>query len=975
MLRRIVQCASLVAVVGGLGVIGAGCLDRPVVTAQPQTKTNFSTAVAQNSVDQLDILFDIDNSASMGDKQNLLELAIPDLISRLVTPNCLDNTTNASDGPSTPNAMGIPACPAGQTLEFPPVHDMHLGIVSSSLGSRGGDICFANQMVGPFADGTAAQPSHTDDQGHLLGRSSPSTLTGGAFPANAETFVQSPAVGATTGAGPQNFIDWFPPSSDTNDPTATVGTPVLSPATVLTIAGPASTPGSLEADFANLVAGVQAFGCGIESQLESWYRFLIQPDPYQFIAPYVTASGAALPANSPPPGSWVGVDQTIIQQRHDFLRPKSLVAIIVLTDENDSEIDTRSFGGGGYNFMISGSPASSADGSTLLTAWNPPKGTSVCAANPASPQCTSCYANTAATKADPNCAAATETYTSPVDWGNDANLRHVHMKQKYGISTQYPVQRYYIGLTSPKVPDRTMEYPPLAGSYQGGTAQQNSQGVFVPGDPSQLNCTNPLFAPALKDGSTSLPDGSDLSPATLCNTANPATQLSSRGTGLVFFAHIGGVPHELLQAQPGVADDTLAKTIACPAGTAQADCPQKDTLAPADWVKILGNGDSLATPTSGPSYDYSGIDPHMVESYQPRVAGATFGGAAVLPAANPTAAPALPAVAPLVASAPQPLGGGTDPINGREWKTDDFTTATMQGVTTIAAVHKNLPVDREYACIFPLVDPPTGTPTPRDCSDPNDTVNQEACDCSTPSLSTTAIPSSIPAVCGQCPGTEPAPNNCSKGGTDYNLQYFAKAYPTIREIELVHLMGDQGILSSLCPIHPAYVPVGNTTDPVFGYRPAVNSIINRLKTALTTACIPQPLAPAPTPAGGGQPGCATKDECVQCLILATLSPSGSQMCSSYGFSDPTPQVKANFLEQQGDSGATGTICVVPQIPYQKGVSCKTESTTGWCYVDGAASGSGCVAANTPQSIVFSGNTLPGGSVVSLQCLEASGDGG
>jgi hypothetical protein len=40
MLRRIVQCASLVAVVGGLGVIGAGCLDRPVVTAEPLTKTN-----------------------------------------------------------------------------------------------------------------------------------------------------------------------------------------------------------------------------------------------------------------------------------------------------------------------------------------------------------------------------------------------------------------------------------------------------------------------------------------------------------------------------------------------------------------------------------------------------------------------------------------------------------------------------------------------------------------------------------------------------------------------------------------------------------------------------------------------------------------------------------------------------------------------------------------------------------------------
>jgi hypothetical protein len=76
-----------------------------------------------------------------------------------------------------------------------------------------------------------------------------------------------------------------------------------------------------------------------------------------------------------------------------------------------------------------------------------------------------------------------------------------------------------------------------------------------------------------------------------------------------------------------------------------------------------------------------------------------------------------------------------------------------------------------------------------------DFLNQEACDCSTTMLST-ATPSAIPAVCGQCTAA-----TCSRAGTDYNLQYYAKAYPTIREIELVHLMGPQGILSSICPIH------------------------------------------------------------------------------------------------------------------------------------------------------------------------------
>ena len=36
----------------------------------------------------------------------------------------------------------------------------------------------------------------------------------------------------------------------------------------------------LVTDFQSLVSGVQQHGCGLEAQLESWYRFLIVPDPY-----------------------------------------------------------------------------------------------------------------------------------------------------------------------------------------------------------------------------------------------------------------------------------------------------------------------------------------------------------------------------------------------------------------------------------------------------------------------------------------------------------------------------------------------------------------------------------------------------------------------------------------------------------------------------------------------------------------------
>jgi hypothetical protein len=46
-------------------------------------------------------------------------------------------------------------------------------------------------------------------------------------------------------------------------------------------------------------------------------------------------------------------------------------------------------------------------------------------------------------------------------------------------------------------------------------------------------------------------------------------------------------------------------------------------------------------------------------------------------------------------------------------------------------------------------------------------------------------------------------------------------------------MGTQGIISSLCPIHTVSVvtPTGGP-DQLYGYRPAINAIVNRLKTPL-----------------------------------------------------------------------------------------------------------------------------------------------
>jgi hypothetical protein len=130
-LRRIVSGVTLgVATCAVLGVMTDGCLTRPVVSSNPVTKTNFITSIPQGSIDKVDILFDIDNSASMGDKQAYLAQAVPQLITRLVQPNCVDpqgntKTQAALDG-TCPGFVNDPTVNA----EFPPVHNLHIGIVS-----------------------------------------------------------------------------------------------------------------------------------------------------------------------------------------------------------------------------------------------------------------------------------------------------------------------------------------------------------------------------------------------------------------------------------------------------------------------------------------------------------------------------------------------------------------------------------------------------------------------------------------------------------------------------------------------------------------------------------------------------------------------------------------------------------------------------------------------------------------------------
>ena len=498
-----------------LGLSMAACITRPVGSEAPTTKVNFTSTQSQQSVDKVDLLFAIDNSASMGDKQALLADAVPNLLQGLLFPRCIDPDTdqNVDDSRADPTATkadyyGCKLSPTGRQLEaeFRPVTDLHIGIVSSSLGSMGGG------LNGPDVCDQAKYGGHRDDRGHLLTRVLPS----------------DPAVDA-----PAGFLAWFPQSEESS----------ANPGRHPTPANPIADATSLESYFQTLVRGTAQDGCGLEAQLESMYRFLIQPDPYTTIQKNGTQADLG-----------TGIDWDLLAERAAFLRPDSLVAVVMLTDEDDSSADPLSVDGHGFDYASQVYPGSTVDRSPG-DGKTAPKPTSICATDPASP----------------DCRPSAELYAPDDD---DMNVRFFRMKERFGVDPQFPISRYVTGLSGPSVPDRSTEHTI---TVTNGVRQVSD---YV----GAGKCTNPLFASALPtkpgDEPCRLPRG-------------------TRDPNRVFFAIVGGVPNQLLY---GVDADGKPDY--------RPNDPDANAMTPAKWTKVLGR-DPL-------HYDTTGIDPHMVQSITPR---------------------------------------------------------------------------------------------------------------------------------------------------------------------------------------------------------------------------------------------------------------------------------------------------------------------------------------------------------------------
>ncbi len=805
-LRGRMRVSALLLLGTVLGHWVAACGAREALDDDDDSAMDKSVVVqrlAQGAVDRLDILLAIDNSRSMADKQQILRAAVPDLISSLVNPPCVDADGVIVEQPISP----LDDCAQGER-HFEPVLDIHIGIISSSLGGHGADGC--EPALDPTKDPTQ------NDHGWLIHRD-----------------IHGATISTYQDLG---FLVWD------GDPTE----PTHSPAGE-------SDADQLTTVFADMVAGVGELGCGFEANLESWYRFLIDPEPYQSIEldDPDKGPGAVAMISTDALGAIV-VDGTLLQQRRDFLRPDSLLVIVMVADENDCSIRD-----GGAYWLVG--QLLSAPGS--LNQWQLAAPTAECNNKSEGPNdecCLSCWqAGTTAELCKTDDPGECNPLLLPLD-EDPINLRCWDQKRRFGVDFLYPIDRYVRGLTEPQVP--------------------NALGEVM---------ANPLF--------------SDLDPSDENSTI--------RDPGLVFVAGIVGVPWQDIARRNAAGNPDL----------------ESGLDADGDPVGGFMTVAEMRQPVSGHSYDtwdlvlgapqqyYSNPasalpkDPLMVESIGPRSSQPheLYGNA-------------IAATHPITGQEVIPPGqngtGSWNAINGHEWLNLD----------------KN---DLQYACIFPLQ-------TTRDCSlDPPPT----ACDCIKPE--------------DQSPLCQAQPT--AGFGT---TQYYGKAHPSLRQLQLLKDVGDRAIVASICPAQQ-----DDFTAKDYGYRPAMGAVIERLSVTLGAQCLGQAL-------NVGAEGS------VSCVVIEATHDNVCS-CSLPGRTALTAQhAAATAVAQDPFNPGWNCFCVIDQLSGGGLSSCQSTvsdllGTHGWCYVDPAAGvGSASLVAECPtdrkRRIRFVGEGAPvAGSTVFLSCTE------
>jgi hypothetical protein len=457
-------------------------------------------------MDKLDLLLVIDNSLSMGDKQVVLETAVPQLLSRLVNPNCI-----STDRSLPPQLMKSPKdeCPQGMRREFSPLTDIHIGVVTSSLGDFGGDVCPESTSE----NATSGFPDQ-NDHGWLLG----------ALPrVKSQNVVTS------------DFLTWSQDDAEHFESRISAKT----------------------AEFRNFIAATEELGCGLEMPLEAFYRFLIDPKPPVDVLNI--NNGLSVRGD---------IDQNILEQRKQFLRSDSVVAVAMLSDENDCSMkDSKT-----YAWL----PGKSNGGFRM---WRASK---ACATNPNDECCYSCTLVGVDSSIPQKCIDAEPTCqrddASKLSLADDFTaLRCWNVKQRFGFDFLTPVTRYSNALTKAVLcPEQTY------GDLDCDCTAAKKLGVpCEPGQPVD----NPLFANL---NSQVIPTGPDRTDARS-----------------VLFLGILGVPWQDLATKASLAMSTALEYEPATRLNWELFAPKDDTTLP--------------------------LDPYMQESVEPRTGTHPVTGDALQP--------------------------------------------------------------------------------------------------------------------------------------------------------------------------------------------------------------------------------------------------------------------------------------------------------------------------------------------------------
>jgi hypothetical protein len=213
--------------------------------------------------------------------------------------------------------------------------------------------------------------------------------------------------------------------------------------------------------------------------------------------------------------------------------------------------------------------------------------------------------------------------------------------------------------------------------------------------------------------------------------------------------------------------------------------------------------------------------------------------------------------------------------------------------------------DLQYACVFPLQ-------TPRDCRD-----TTTGCDCLPDDDSRFSNP-----LC-QAPDPNAPPDSES------TTQYFAKAYPGLRHLDVLRRHGQNAVTASICPKFPQSVAA-----PSLGYQPALSELVERLR------CSSLQIDVAVDASSEGR---------VQCALVAVSSESP---CSCEGArSLPSEAVGTAIRNQLAARGlcrdaacSDRCLCEIVQLAGSALSVCQNEPgeapldpatsspIDGWCYV-------------------------------------------